>query len=230
MPANPSFENPFETKTTSNSTPDSAISGLLGIDKNLLRKAGFDVENDSVETKPNIPEGIVYAELNKAPKSIEINGKEFPVITLELSGKSGPELLKDIKAEEGMSVTSSVESILNSGEFTASPKGEIVNLVTLKVSDLGFKATATYSAIVAKAKEYGLELCPKDTGPNYRLEYTDQPDGWITIFSEAMAASDGNPRVFSLRRDGVAMELYGDWAGPDDLWSPDHEVVFRLKN
>jgi hypothetical protein len=119
---------------------------------------------------------------------------------------------------------------LNSGEFTASPKGEIVNLVTLKVSDLGFKATATYSAIVAKAKEYGLELCPKDTGPNYRLEYTDQPDGWITIFSEAMAASGGGPRVFDLRRDGGDVKLRSDWAEPDLKWNPDREVVFCVKN
>ncbi|MDP2703696.1 MAG: hypothetical protein Q8P01_00460, partial [bacterium] len=76
----------------------------------------------------------------------------------------------------------------------------------------------------------GLELCPADTGPNYRLKYQNQPlNEWIYMGMKQITGSDGCPDVFRLvRRDG-GLWLNDRWAEPDDEWRPGREFVFRLR-
>ncbi|MEK9161467.1 MAG: hypothetical protein AAB822_01780, partial [Patescibacteria group bacterium] len=81
-----------------------------------------------------------------------------------------------------------------------------------------------------RAQILGLELCPADTGPNYRLKYQNQPLGeWIYMGMKQITDSDGHPIVFQLERDDGGLWLDGYWAPPAYEWHPGRRFVFRLR-
>ena len=54
-----------------------------------------------------------------------------------------------------------------------------------------------------RAKTLALELCPSATGPNYRLQYLNQPLGeYTSVAMKPIAARVDSPRVFNLGRGG----------------------------
>ncbi|MEK7174313.1 MAG: hypothetical protein AAB759_01505, partial [Patescibacteria group bacterium] len=107
---------------------------------------------------------------------------------------------------------------------------EEATLIRLTVADLGFKSSATTDQIYERAQILGLELCPADTGPNYRLKYRNQPlNEWIYMGMKQITGSGGYPGVFRLGRSGDGLWLYDAWARPDSGWLPGHEFVFRLR-
>lgn len=74
-------------------------------------------------------------------------------------------------------------------------------LVQVTVKDLGFKNSATYDEIVARAKELGLELCPAEVGPKLCLKYAGQPKGeFLTIAMEPIVDWGGGALVFCVSR------------------------------
>lgn len=116
-------------------------------------------------------------------------------------------------------------------EFEILKKPELIDLVRLKVGDLGIpKQYPTTDDIWRRIEELGLELCPPEVGPAYRLKYTDQPlREWLRIGMKQISDSDGLPRVFCLGRNGGGLWLSGSWAEPTSEWSPGNEFVFRLR-
>lgn len=105
----------------------------------------------------------------------------------------------------------------------------VIDLVKLSVADLGFQAGATRQEIYARARERGLELCPREVGPALRLTYMDQPmDDWLIIGMEPITGPGGRPVVFRVVRLGDGLWLDNDWALPDDEWGPESTFVFRL--
>ena len=108
---------------------------------------------------------------------------------------------------------------------------EQVDLVRLTVRDLGFTQGATTDQIYAKAEEFGLELCPPEVGPEYRLQYKNQPMGeWFVIAMKQISDPDGNPHVFKLGHDEGGVWLLNYWAEPDEQWRPEDEFLFRLSS
>jgi hypothetical protein len=76
----------------------------------------------------------------------------------------------------------------------------------------------------------GFEFCPAETGPYKRLADKDQPlGGWYYIGMQPVADSDGSPRVFYCERSADGAWLHSGWAGPDDQWVLDGEVVLRRR-
>ncbi len=109
------------------------------------------------------------------------------------------------------------------------PTPETVDVVRLKVRDLGFTSYPTTTELFAKAEEFGLELCPAEVGPQYRLQHTDQPMGeWFYIGMKPVVAS-GYPRVFVLGHDDDGLWLNRSWAKPRDRWFLDIKFVFRFR-
>lgn len=109
-------------------------------------------------------------------------------------------------------------------------KPETLALVRLTVADLGFPRGATTDEIFDRAQKLGLELCPPETGPHYRLQSTDQPMGdWFYIGMKQVADAGGNPLVFLLERRGSGLWLGGGWAHPGVRWNPDGRFVFRFR-
>jgi hypothetical protein len=148
---------------------------------------------------------------------------------VEIGGKSAEQLISEMESA-GINISDYAKSMLKNREFVPGKNPEEATLIRLTVADLGFKSSATTDQIYERAQILGLELCPADTGPNYRLKYRNQPlNEWIYMGMKQITGSDGNPLVFGLVRGDGGLWLSDDWARPGREWDPDEGFVFRLR-
>jgi hypothetical protein len=106
---------------------------------------------------------------------------------------------------------------------------EEAKLIRLRVEDLGFPSGATTDQIYTRAVELGLELCPPEVGPQFRLRYINQPmNKDVYVGMKQISDSDGRPRVFNVVRHGDGSWLRGFYANQTSRWDADSEFVFRL--
>lgn len=170
----------------------------------------------------------------KLPDTLEHVYTSFPEKkirreNIEIGGKSKEQLISEMEAL-GININSYVKSMMDNPDFVVGSSREEAKLIRLTVADLGFKTSATTDQIYERAQALGLELCPPDTGPNYRLQYKDQPLGeWVRIGMKQITGSAGYPLVFFLARGGDGLWLSSAWAEPDYAWDPGHEFVFRFR-
>ncbi len=147
---------------------------------------------------------------------------------IDIGGQTKKELQAEMKRQK-IQIYSYAQPMLNSKDFTTAEKPEPADLVRLKVRDFNLQNPTTEN-IYRKAEELGLELCPAEVGPQYRLQYTDQPsDEYLCIAMKQITDSNGSPRVFLLDRYGDELCLRNFWAGPTCKWNPDNEIVFRIR-
>ncbi|MDO8569521.1 MAG: hypothetical protein Q7R89_01945, partial [bacterium] len=147
----------------------------------------------------------------------------------EIGGKSAEQLISEMEAA-GINISDYAKSMLKNREFVPGKNPEEATLIRLTVADLGFKSSATTDQIYERAQILGLELCPADTGPNYRLKYQNQPlNEWIYMGMKQITDSVGRPDVFRLGRFDDGLWLHDDWAEPVSEWRPHDEFVFRLR-
>jgi len=169
----------------------------------------------------------------KIPKNLEHVYTSFPDKPIrrekvEIGGKTKEELMSEMESS-GINVSEYAKGMMEEPDFVIG-KSEKAVLIRLTVADLGFKTNATTDQIYKRAEELGLELCPADTGPNYRLKYRNQPlDEYLCMGMNQITDPDGSPFVFKLERDGRGLWLNVNWAWPDSEWAPDYEFVFRLR-
>jgi len=193
------------------------------------------------ELEPNI--------FQKLPDNLEHIYTSFPEGKIErlemtIGHRNKSQIIKELEKrsklkdndEEKVYISSYAHSMLNKPELTTIEKPEQINLVKLKVSDLGFKNITRTNQIYKRAKELGLELCPPEVGPTIRLDYKkifnkDQSKGnYFYIAMKQISGFDGRPDVFSVYRLGDGERwLSSDWAEPDDEWGPRGEFVFRYR-
>lgn len=148
---------------------------------------------------------------------------------LEIGGMTVEQIKQELR-ERNINLGTYAEDMLDSKDFTTLENPEDIDLVRLRVGDLGFTQAATTDEIYARATELGLELCPAEVGPHQRLKDLDQPlDDWYRIAMKQIAGRGGDPRVFFLGRHDDGLWLNYDWAGPDSRWGPYREFVFRLR-
>jgi len=148
---------------------------------------------------------------------------------VEIGGKTAEQLITEIETAH-INISDYAKFMMRSRDFVPSKTKEVATLIRLTVADLGFKTNATTNQIYKRAEDLGLELCPPDTGPNYRLKYKDQPlNEWFYIGMKQISGRDGDPRVFGLGRSGDGLWLGNYWAKPDAEWRPRYKFVFRLR-
>ncbi|MFZ2682090.1 MAG: hypothetical protein WAZ14_03295 [Patescibacteria group bacterium] len=171
---------------------------------------------------------------DKLPEHIEHIYTSFPEGKIrrehiEIGDKTSEEL-RDLLTESGVKIGDYADFMMNSPEFMKRQESEIVELIRLKVRDLGLFSRPTTDQIYARIGELGLELCPAEVGPRYRLIYKDQPVGeYIAVGMKPIIGQNGYPFVFSVGRRGDGSWLNDSWARPDEQWNPDHEFLFRLR-
>lgn len=141
---------------------------------------------------------------------------------------------KSAEGDDQIFVEKYADFMLNSDEFETLPNREIIKYVRLKVSDLGFSDGATTQQIYDKAEEFGLELCPAETGPKLRLNYkkifkSEQSRGdYFMVAMKQIPGSAGYPSVFSVSRDGDGESWLDGRAGSAGGWNSGDEFVFRV--
>jgi hypothetical protein len=160
-------------------------------------------------------------------------GKEiimvFPIWkTIKLGGiKNGIGLCVAID-EARIEVSGWAYDMLSRSVFVLTATEMEIDLVRTRVARLGFTKTTRCDKIYARALRLGLEPCNTEDGPNLRVQYTDQPKGErLRICSKPIFNSSRRLRVFLVEHAGSKLYLKGFFAAPDDLWSPDAEIVFR---
>ncbi len=198
-------------------TKDQIAHSLDEIDENTKAYVG--------ELEPGI--------FQKLPETLEHVYISFPEKkirreTIEIGGKSKEQLISEMQAL-GINISDYAKSMMENPDFITGTNREETKLVRLTVADLGFKTSATTDQIYERAQALGLELCPPDTGPNYRLKYKDQPlNKSVRIGMKQITDSDGDPSVFYLDRSDGGVWL-GTCARPGYEWNPGNEFVFRFR-
>lgn len=149
---------------------------------------------------------------------------------IKIGGKSSEELQNELK-NANVDINSYAEGMLKNKDFKVLEETEDAILVRLKVRDLGIaKQYPTTDEIYKRIEELGLELCPAEVGPQYWLQYQNQPMGeWLRIGMKQITGRDGYPSVFMLARREDGLWLRSRWAGPAHEWAPGGEIVFRLR-
>jgi len=209
----------------------------------------YSAEEVSAETKAYVGP-LSVGLFDRLPARLEHIYTSFPEgrirrESLVIGGQSAEELDAALTANDAQGhplfqMSSNAKSMLHNAEQYVRPvnerhrrlKGEqeVLNTVRLRVADLGFSSDATTLEIFTKAKALGLELCPPETGPYYRLSHTEQPLGdWCYIGMEPIADSGGYPGVFSVKRREGGLWLDDRWAKPDGRWGPKVSFLFRLR-
>ncbi|MBU3934801.1 hypothetical protein KKC00_02470 [Patescibacteria group bacterium] len=149
--------------------------------------------------------------------------------TIDIGGKTKNELVAEMKGKN-IQISGYTQSMLDSKDFTTAKKAEPTDLVRLKVGDLRLEGNPTTEQIYTKIQEFGLELCPAEVGPQYRLQYADQPaDEYLYIGMKQITDSGGGPSVFKLYRGDAELWLSHCWAEPTRKWHSDSQFVFRLR-
>ena len=140
-------------------------------------------------------------------------------------------IIKEMK-EKKINISDYAMDMLKSKDFTVLKESESEILIRLKVGDLGFPKGKypTTDEIYKRIEELGLELCPPETGPQYRLQYMNQPMGeWFRVGRKQITGRGGYPSVFGLVRYENGLWLYDCWAEPSREWDPGSAFVFRLR-
>lgn len=133
--------------------------------------------------------------------------------------------------QKKINITEYATDMLKSKDFVVLEEAEEAILVRLKVRDLGIgKQYPTTDDIYKRIGELGLELCPAEVGPNYRLQYQNQPMGeWFWVGMKQITDRGGIPDVFYLERDEGGVWLRVNWAVSTREWGPGSGLVFRLR-
>ena len=183
------------------------------------------------------------------PKDIRYIYKEFPEKRLDqriqIGGKTAEELEATLK-QAGSSISDNAEYMLKSKKFVTGKEQEDITIIRLSVADLGFENGATIAEIMGRQDDQdahgnpapftsgmisrlGLELCPAETGPHYRLQYKNQPFGeWIRVGMKPISDSSGDPSVFVLSHSDDGLWLGDSWARPGSRCSSGGRFAFRL--
>lgn len=149
---------------------------------------------------------------------------------LVVGGKTKVQLEQEMK-ESGSQIGSYAQQIMESEDFKPSLRAEQMQFIRLTVASLfGDGAASTTEQIYKRIKELGLELCPPETGPEYRLQYKNQPMGeCLRIGMKQIFGVDGSPRAFDVEHDGDGLWLGGgQWGALGDEWYPEALFLFRL--
>lgn len=214
--------------------PETDMSIIFECTKEQIAHNVTEITEDTKAYVGKLEPGI----FQKLPETIEyiytsFPEKKFRIDGAEVGGKSKEELIADLKAQD-FNISDYTYSTLDNSDFVVSPHREHLNLICLTVADLGFETDATTVQIFERAEALGLELCPPDTGPSYRLTYTDQPSNEILhIAMRPITDSDGNQIIYSLsynlsgQDDGFC--LYEDCATTWFEWSPRNMFVFHFR-
>ncbi|MFA6341140.1 MAG: hypothetical protein WCX27_02815, partial [Candidatus Paceibacterota bacterium] len=216
-----------ELRKDRNSEEDTLV--IFECSKDQIAHVPTEINKDTKAYIGQLEPGI----FQKLPDNFEHIYTSFPENKIrrediEIGGKTKKQLISEMGSAD-IQINDYAKSMMDNSDFVTSKKSEEMTLVRLTVADLGFKTGATKEKIYERAKALGLELCPAEVGPNYRLKYKNQPlNEWIYIGMKPVSDSGGYPDVFELGRRGDGVWL-GGWADPDDEWNSGDEFVFRLR-
>lgn len=206
----------------------------------FLSEAELILNNNEVEGLNDVLESGSFQHVGSAFPFLRISYPDGRRLLdwVQIGALSAEELEKALDKEK-MRVSDYARSMLRNEQFVdpvderhrkRKESAETLDLICVRVADLGFTSPPTTAEIFDRAQELGLELCPPETGPYQRLAHTNQPPGnWYFVGMEPVAGSDGSPGVFGLERLGGGLWLDDYWADPASRWDLGYGFLFRRR-
>lgn len=161
-------------------------------------------------------------------KLVEATPHEFPIWkTVKLGTCKTPGQYRAALSWANRSLTFEANEVLDEVSYREAEMD--LDLVLLSVEELGFKISASYREVCAKATELGLELCPAEVGPALCLQYNNQPAGerFCVAMKAVVAGQDSHSKIFCLEsRPHYRLWLSVDAGHLQGLWPPFYRFVF----
>ncbi len=198
------------------------MSIIQGLVKEVQKRGGTDEDLHRLATPEG--EGLLskIAELIIKRPVFQI----WKTIKLGTGPLTADEFCK-VLAKSGFGISDWARDILGKPGFTVAAKEQEIDLVVVSVKELGFPDGARRDQIYERAKEYGLELCPPEVGPQLRLQHKDQPlDEWLLIAMEPILDSVGYLKVFEVGHGGDGLWLSSVYGHPGSFWPAGLRWVF----
>ncbi len=159
--------------------------------------------------------------------------------TIRVGGERKSELLCQLQLA-GVRLNEAAQGLFADDRFTTSAFSSVIEIAELSVASLGLHNGATFAQIVEQGASIGLSVCPLELGPHFRLQFTDQPEGFlgpplsqhrappgsVTVASTPLADDEDTPKGFYLRRIEGVLWLRGYRSWPGHLWNPEDVFVF----
>ena len=156
-----------------------------------------------------------------------------------VGGMTAAELLTELEWA-GVRLNEAAKTLFASPRFQCCAERREFTTVELSVADLGFSDGAKISDIHQKAAIIGLRPSPIELAPHLRLQYLDQPEGFlgsamtrhrappgsITVAAAPLSEDEDFPKGFYLRRIDGALWLRGYQSGPEHIWGVNDRFVF----
>lgn len=190
--------------------------------------------NDITETTKAYIGPLERGIFTRLPRTLEHVYTAFPKekirrSELTIGGKTKEQLTNELRAHN-INISPYAEEMIKSPDFTTLESPEPVDLIRIKVADLGFTEYPTTDQLYVKAAELGLELCPAEVGPHQRLLDANRPlNEWYYVAMKQIPDRGGYPLVFRLGQGGGGPWLGGDVALPANEWNLGHQFVFRVR-
>lgn len=160
-----------------------------------------------------------------------------------VGGMTKGELLSDFQVH-GIEINASGQILFARDEFKTSDIRSVLETVEISVFNLGYAQGATIAQVHRGSAALGLSLCPLELAPHLRLQYLDQPGGYLghpasqhrappgslTVASAPLGGDDDLPKGFYLRRIKGVLWLRGYRSGTEHVWSPEDRFVFCRPN
>lgn len=223
-------KDPRVAELRSERNPEEDMLVVLECGRDQIARSASEVTASTKAYVGKLEPGI----FDKLPDTVEHVYTSFPEgrirrTSIEIGGKTKKEL-ESLLERSGFRISDYARSMMENKDFTTVKNPEDAKLIRLRVADLGFPRGATTQEIFDRAIALGLELCPAEVGPQYRLQYKNQPmNEWVYVGMKQITGSGGGPCVFGVVRDDGGSGLGSFWAGPDFGWREDHGFVFRLR-
>ena len=125
-----------------------------------------------------------------------------------------------------------IDDIVKSNNFNLKKFQTPIELINIKVKDLGFSKPTELRKIYKKAIERGYKLVPPEIAIYSRLIFTKQKTGeWIRFATPfySMVDSDKVPHLPKLGKALGCYFLETYWSYPKAIFHPKNQFIFKLK-
>jgi len=156
-------------------------------------------------------------------------GKIWKTIAIGFGPRTGQAFCRCLR-ESDFVITHRAESMLKSPDFKVVCRKMCVDLVRVRVRDLGFECDVQRDKVLAMARKFGLfslNVSLSEVAPHLRLQYLDQPNGEQLLFDmEPIPDYLGNLCMFGVRRIGPERQFYADYGNSKIIYSSEAELIF----
>lgn len=225
-------QDPRMTRLLAARNPEDDMPVIFGCARERIARRPEDIRGDTKAYVGPLEDGI----FRRFGPSVEYVYSSFPYGRIRRETvdavEGGPDGLRSALRARSVQMGGGVRGMLESAEAgnDAGGKDRALDVVRLRVGDLGIDGGASVREIFRRGRELGLELCPAETGPRYLLSHADwKHREWCYIAMEPIGDGKGRPHIFQAGSNAeLELHLLQVWAGEGAAWDADREVVFAL--